>query len=194
MAYQEYWEGEFEEPEPEQVRPEDIGDEDREALRQDLVDVRTLKSVLGSRGIKGVVVWCPDCEDDHYLGWDLLAENLQQILQSGQPPVHEPAWEPDPEEYVTWDYARGFLDGYESYPEDGSPDGICGYCGNRLPEGGYRWAHCPTCGKELAPIKLVIELRGRGWSSERIAELLDAAGFDAPVMNPESAPPQEDER
>ena len=164
---------------------EEIGEDEREALEQDLVDVKTLKAVLGSRGVKGVVVFCPDCDDDHFLGWDLLAGNLQQILESGRPPVHEPAWEPDPDEYVTWDYARGFLDGYETYPEEREGESNCAWCGNPLPEGGYDWAYCPSCGKDLAPINLILALRREGWSSQRIAELMERSGFEPPLFDPD---------
>lgn len=176
--------GEESAPDPEEFDAE-VDQYEREALRQDLVDVRTLKSVLGTRGIKGVVVYCPDCDDDHFLGWDLLAGNLQQIIESGRPPVHEPAWEPDPDEYVTWDYARGFLDGYETYPEERSGDETCGYCGNKLPEAGYDWAYCPSCGKDLAPINLIFELRRRGWPGSRIAEIMEQCGFDPPLFDPD---------
>ncbi|HLI56688.1 MAG TPA: DUF5319 family protein [Actinomycetota bacterium] len=167
--------------------PEEIDAEEREALQQDLVDVNTLKSVLASRGIKGVVVYCPDCEDDHFLGWDLLADNLRQILESGEPPVHEPAWEPDPDEYVTWDYALGFLDGYEAFTEDRTGEEACAWCGSRLPEGGYSWSYCPTCGRTLGPVNLMIELKRQGWSEQRIVELLERSGFDRPVFDPEPA-------
>lgn len=186
MAREEHLGPEFDDADegPERAA-EEIGDDEREALRQDLLDVKTLKTVLGLRGIRGVVVFCPDCDDDHYLGWDLLAGNLQEILESGKPPVHEPAWEPDPDEYVSWDYARGFLDGYETYPEERAGEDNCGYCGNRLPEGGYEWAYCPSCGKDLASINLIFELRRRGWSGERIAELLERSGFDPPLFDPD---------
>ena len=40
------------EPEPE------LGEEDREALRQDLVDVQVLKEVLGPKGLKGTIFCC----------------------------------------------------------------------------------------------------------------------------------------
>jgi hypothetical protein len=103
-------EDEFEDPQLEA--------EEREALRQDLVDVQVLKQVLGSKGIKGAVFYCPDCDEDHYLAWELLAGNLRELLEAGESPVHEPAFDPDPDEYVSWDYARGFLDGYESFEQE----------------------------------------------------------------------------
>src|SRR5918911_1401486 len=151
---------------------EEIGEDEREALEQDLIDVKTLKAVLGSRGVKGVVVFCPDCDDDHFLGWDLLAGNLQQILESGRPPVHEPAWEPDPDEYVTWDYARGFLDGVEMAPTEDDSE-MCAFCHTTLPAGGYDWNFCPTCGKELAVVNLVTFLLREGWDDDRIVRILD---------------------
>ncbi|MEO7803657.1 MAG: DUF5319 family protein [Actinomycetota bacterium] len=162
---------------------EPIDEIEREALNQDLVDVKVLKEVLAARGIKGIVVWCPDCESDHYLGWDLLAGNLQRILAAGRPPVHEPAFEPDPDEYVSWDYARGFLDGFDAYPTEAAGDEICGFCGSALPEGGYQWSHCPSCGSELAPINLIRELRRRDWTLEDITVLMQEAGFEPPLID-----------
>ena len=166
-----------------------IDAEERDALSQDLVDVKTLKSVLAIRGVRGVVVFCPDCDEDHYLGWDLLAGNLQQILDSGTTPVHEPAWDPDPDEYVTWDYARGFLDGYESYAEDRAFDQTCAWCGNFLPDAALEWSYCPFCGKDFAPVNLMISLRQQGWSAERIEELFQECGFPIPTLDPGSIPP-----
>ena len=32
--------------------------------------------------------------------------------------MHEPAFDPDPSEYVSWDYARGLLDGYENFSDE----------------------------------------------------------------------------
>lgn len=97
---------------------EPLDENEREALRRDLVDVQVLKEVLGPKGIKGAVFYCPDCGEDHYLAWDLLAGNLQELLDAGESLVHEPAFEPDPDDYVSWDYARGFLDGYESFEQE----------------------------------------------------------------------------
>lgn len=160
---------------------------ERDALSQDLVDVHTLKHVLACRGVRGVVVFCPDCDDDHYLGWDLLASNLQQILDSGTPPVHEPAWEPDPDEYVTWDYARGFLDGYESYPQDNGGADACAYCGGTLAGRLREFAYCPFCGKDFAPVNLLRMLRSQGWDTSRILTMFEECGFEYPASDPASA-------
>ena len=57
-----------------------------------------------------VVVDCADCDEPHYFTWGLLMSNLRGLLEENSAQVHEPAFDPDPAQYVTWDYARGFSD------------------------------------------------------------------------------------
>ncbi|MDQ4126175.1 MAG: DUF5319 domain-containing protein [Actinomycetota bacterium] len=137
--------------------PEDegapINEEERELLQQDLTDVQVLKELLGPRGLKGAVFFCPDCDEDHFLGWDLLAGNLKELLEEGESPVHEPAFNPDPHEYVSWDYARGFLDGYESFEEEEIGD-----LTNRI----------------------ILELRDRGWRVDEVKGMLASVGLQVP--------------
>jgi hypothetical protein len=134
-----------------------LEEEERDLLRQDLVDVRALREMLGSRGLKGAVFFCPDCEEDHYLTWDLLEGNLEQLLDQGESPVHEPAYDPDPEEYVSWDYARGFLDGYESFEDEDL---------NNL------------------SLLLLAELRDRGWPADQMKAMFARLGLQVPVLDP----------
>ena len=133
---------------PEEEQP--LDPEEREALRQDLLDVQVLREVLGSKGIKGTVFYCADCDEDHFLTWELLSGNLEELLQQGESPVHEPAFDPDPDEYVSWDYARGFLDGYESFEQE-----------------------------ELGELtdRLVVALRSQGWHADKVKALLASAGL-----------------
>lgn len=133
-----------------------LDEDEREALRQDLLDVQVLKEVLGPKGIKGAVFYCPDCDEDHYLAWDLLAGNLEEMLNEGESPVHEPAFDPDPDEYVSWDYARGFLDGYESFEQE-----------------------------ELSEmtVNLVLELRDKGWGAHEVKSLLARVGLQLPAAD-----------
>lgn len=136
--------------EGEEPQEEPLPEDEREALEQDLVDVQTLKELLSPRGIKGAVFFCPDCNEDHFLAWDLLTGNLQSLLSNGESPIHEPAFDPDPDEYVGWDYARGFLDGYESYEQE-----------------------------ELGEVadRLGVALRSRGWDEESVTTLLKVVGL-----------------
>jgi hypothetical protein len=100
---------------------EPIDEEERAALLEDLADLAEFREALEPRGFRGVVIPCPDCEEDHYFGWSLLRENLEHILEHGEPRVHEPAFEPDVDRYVTWDYGKGFVDGVlESENETGT--------------------------------------------------------------------------
>ena len=137
-------------PPDEQPEEQPLDPEEREALRQDLLDVQVLREVLGSKGIKGTVFYCPDCDEDHFLTWELLSGNLEELLEQGESPVHEPAFDPDPDEYVSWDYARGFLDGYESFEQE-----------------------------ELGELtdRLVVALRSQGWHTDKVKALLASAGL-----------------
>ena len=40
----------------------------------------------------------------------MLRANLLQLLIDGTVRPHEPAYDPEPDSYVTWDYCRGYAD------------------------------------------------------------------------------------
>jgi hypothetical protein len=84
--------------------------QEREDVLEDLADVEVFEALLEPRGVKGLLVHCGDCEEPHYFDWSLLRGNLRHLLDSGRHRVHEPAFAPDPADYVTWEYARGFTD------------------------------------------------------------------------------------
>ncbi len=79
-------------------------------VRADLAEVVEFRTVLGPLGIAGIIVECTDCGEPHYFGWDLMSANFHALLGQGRTHVHEPAFAPDPEAYVSWDYARGYAD------------------------------------------------------------------------------------
>ena len=83
---------------------------DRESVLSDLEDLEVFQALLQPRGVQGLAVACPDCEEPHYVAWDLLRSTLRALLDSGRAGVHEPAFAPDAAAYVSWDYARGFAD------------------------------------------------------------------------------------
>ena len=88
-----------------------LTDPEREDVLEDLADLEIYQTLLAPVGIRGLVIDCEDCHEPHYFDWDLLGSNLRHLLDSGRPRVHEPAYDPDPEHYVTWEYARGYTDG-----------------------------------------------------------------------------------
>jgi hypothetical protein len=92
-----------------QVDP--LTDAERSDVLEDLADLEIYQALLGPIGIRGLVIECEDCREPHYFDWDLLRGNLRHLLSSGRPRVHEPAYDPDPDHYVTWEYARGYADG-----------------------------------------------------------------------------------
>lgn len=93
------------------VAAEPLSQEERAELLADLADLGVYQALLEPKGVRGIVVDCGECELPHYHDWDLLRSGIQQLLADGQMRPHEPAFEPDPAYYVSWDYCRGFADG-----------------------------------------------------------------------------------
>ncbi|GAA1244596.1 DUF5319 domain-containing protein [Prauserella halophila] len=90
---------------------EPISEEERTELLSDLADLAVYQALLEPRGVRGIVVDCGECDLPHYHDWHLLRASLEQLLADGRMRPHEPAFDPEPADYVTWDYCRGFADG-----------------------------------------------------------------------------------
>ena len=79
-----------------------------------LEELGDFRRALEPDGVLGISVECADCGEMHYFGWDLMAGNLHALLAEGRTHVHEPAFDPNPDSYVSWDYARGYTDATEA--------------------------------------------------------------------------------
>jgi Family of unknown function (DUF5319) len=88
-----------------------INEDERAEILSDLGDLAVYEALLRPRGIRGVVVDCAECEDPHFHDWALLRASLEQLLRDGRIRPHEPAFDPDPACYVSWEYCKGFADG-----------------------------------------------------------------------------------
>jgi hypothetical protein len=87
-----------------------LSDDERADVLADLAELAEFRATLAPHGIEGITVDCADCGEQHFFGWDLMAANLRALLGEGRTHVHEPAFAPDPDAYVSWDYARGYAD------------------------------------------------------------------------------------
>jgi hypothetical protein len=87
-----------------------LSDDEREDVLADLAELAEFRAVLAPQGVHGITVDCGDCGEPHFFGWDLMAANLRALLGEGRTHVHEPAYAPDHDAYVSWDYARGYTD------------------------------------------------------------------------------------
>lgn len=101
-----------------EVANEPLSDAEREDVLANLADLEVFRVLLEPLGIKGLTIDCADCAEPHYVGWELLHGNLRDLLEAGQTRVHEPAFSPDPADYVSWEYARGYVDGVIDSEED----------------------------------------------------------------------------
>lgn len=92
----------------EQSEPLDA--DERRAVLEDLADLEEFQRLLAPGGVRGIAVQCEDCAEEHYHDWDMLRSNLSQLLEDGTLLPHEPAFDPEPEHYATWEYCRGYAD------------------------------------------------------------------------------------
>ncbi|MGH2656038.1 MAG: DUF5319 family protein [Actinomycetota bacterium] len=159
-------------------QPEPLEGEERENIQADLEDLGSMRGVFEPQGTKGVVIACPDCGSDHYYGWELLQESLQHMLSTGEPRMHEPAFEPKQEDYLLWDYGKGYVDALaDTGLNDGSAVDVksCPWCEAPIEA---HFAFCPRCGRPTAPARLLAELVRRGMDEREARALLVKAGFE----------------
>jgi hypothetical protein len=93
------------------ANPEPVSAQERDELLADLRDLAVYQALLEQRSVRGVVVDCAECQEPHYHDWALLRASLEQLLSDGRMRPHEPAFDPNPAAYVSWEYCRGFIDG-----------------------------------------------------------------------------------
>jgi hypothetical protein len=89
---------------------EELSETERDEVVADLADLAVYQALLENRGVRGIVVDCGDCGEQHFHEWSLLRASLQQLLEEGHMRPHEPAFAPDPTDYVSWEYCRGYAD------------------------------------------------------------------------------------
>jgi hypothetical protein len=100
------------------------------------------------------------------------------MLSTGEPRMHEPAFEPREEDYVLWDYGKGYVDALADAGLDGGTAvevQACPWCETPVEP---HFAFCPKCGRPTAPARLLAELVSRGMDEREARALLVRAGFE----------------
>ena len=100
------------------------------------------------------------------------------MLASGEPRMHEPAFNIVEEEYIQWDYGKGYVDaladaGLER--ERRIELASCPWCRTVFAED---HDYCPRCGRSMGPARLYQDLVGRGMEEREVRALLVRAGFE----------------
>ena len=171
-------EGDLEHDHDPDEEPEELSAQEREDIESDLEDLADMRDVFEPQGVRGVVIACPDCGSNHYYDWDLLKENLEHMLKTGEPQMHEPAYEPREEDYVQWDYGKGYVDALaDAGVERVAPADLkeCPWCQATLED---PFAFCPRCGRLLAPARLFRQLVDSGLEEREVRAMLTKAGFE----------------
>ena len=68
--------------------PPPLSMEERAGVLDDLAELEVFRTLLEPTGIKGIVVDCPDCDEEHHVDWALMQANLRQLLEEGQTGRH----------------------------------------------------------------------------------------------------------
>ena len=164
--------------EPGEGEPLELDPQERDDIEADLEDLVGMRAVFEQQQVRGVVIACPDCGSNHYYDWDLLKENLEHMLKTGEPRMHEPAFEPREQDYVQWDYGKGYIDALSDVGiEPGHRVELteCPWCASALqPE----FTFCPRCGRSLGAVRLYRELVATGMDEREVKALLVRAGFE----------------
>jgi predicted amidophosphoribosyltransferase len=92
--------------------------------------------------------------------------------------MHEPAFDIAEEEYIQWDYGKGYVDALTDTglePERRIELTRCPWCQFPFAED---HAFCPRCGRSMGAVRLYQELIGKGMEERDVRALLVRAGFE----------------
>jgi Family of unknown function (DUF5319) len=162
----------------EEREPPGLEPQEEQNVRADLEDLAGMRQVFQAQGVKGVVIACPDCGENHFYEWELLAENLEHMLSTGEPRMHEPAFEVREDEYIQWDYGKGYIDALADTglePDNRVEVTRCPWCETPAE---HHFQFCPRCGRSLAAVRIYKELTDRGLEDREVRALLVRAGFE----------------
>lgn len=161
-----------------EARPGPLDEREAAMVEQDLKDLADFEATFAPEGYRGMAVWCHDCAEEHFYPWDMLRENLGVLLETGEAPVHEPAFHPEPARYVPWDYARGYVDALrDTGAADRHPLEACPRCGVQLAETNAQANYCPRCGSPLLAARLAVALIAGGVDEETATRIMGAIGL-----------------
>lgn len=171
---------------PDEPKDEPFGDDEpveltaqeRRDIQADLDDLGAMRGAFSGQGVKGVVIACQDCGENHYYEWDLLRDNLAHMLSHGEPRMHEPAFDIAEDEYVQWDYAKGYVDALADAglePTRRVEITQCPWCETVFEP---HFQFCPRCGRSLGAIRLLKELLERGIAEREARAMLVRAGYE----------------
>jgi hypothetical protein len=158
--------------------PIELTPDERADVEADLHDLAAMRGLFASQGVKGVVIACQDCGANHFYEWALLQDNLENMLQTGEPRMHEPAFEILEEEYIQWDYGKGYIDALADTglePDRRIEVSQCPWCETAFEP---HFQFCPRCGRSLGAVRLYHEMVGRGMEEREVRALLVKAGYE----------------
>jgi hypothetical protein len=170
---------EFErEPDEPLGEPVELSEREREDIAADLQDLASMRAVFSTQGVKGVVIACRECGRDHYYEWELLRDNLEHMLRFGEPRMHEPAFDIVEDEYIQWDYGKGYVDALADTglePDRRVEVTQCPWCETAFQP---HFQFCPRCGRSLGAVRLYKELLDRGVAERDARAMLVRAGYE----------------
>ena len=137
-----------------------------------------MRGLFAAQGVKGVVIACQDCGSNHFYEWELLQDNLEHMLETGEPRMHEPAFDIQEEEYIQWDYGKGYIDALADTGLE--PDRT--HRGRLLPvvPDAVRGALplLSAVRRSLGAVRLYHELVAQGMEEREVRALLVRAGYE----------------
>ena len=167
-----------EEDEEEEDERIDLTPQEREDIGADLEDLAAMRGLFQQQGVKGVVIACQECGQNHFYEWELLRDNLESMIATGEPRMHEPAFELNEDEYIQWDYGKGYIDALsDSGLEPGRMVEVtqCPWCETAFqPE----FSFCPRCGRSLGAVRLYKELIDGGMDEREARAMLVRSGYE----------------